>query len=598
MPGSITYRHSTGARLTGANAKIISSISAAGVVTSTTPWGANLPAVGEIVELFGSGVPNYNKGFYAVIAASGSTLTLTPKPRAQGTSTVTGIAKTTQFAQYTIAGTSNITEIIALDPPLAYLRVAGADFKTAGTSGDLKTGVRRNDRVQISGSSTAANNGSWIIHEVLNNTTLILRPYDNGEFLQSQSASGSIIVRQGKIRVAINNVGANSWSNTASIGVPRAGPYGSKFYRFGSGSISDYLRIHTIGDSGTVELRSFVELAGVQALDFYLSAVRGATFYSLNEIAVVTHTTGAVGDCIFTAVNQASWPGELTVELGDNTGDRYSAGNGSAWVGIVPSISVAMTGQRINAYGSYIDGTGTNELSLGRGDVTACIVRPRVNTDTGRIESIIAYGDSGNASGSLTASGAGDQDNILITKQGTTNSSINSACIIGGLLVSNKLFSPVAFNNNVTGGGVVEIRDPRIDIDLNDYFSNTSADGQVIKTYQFNPRFVSSDSNALTPVPVFYLTIDVIEINETDLTPIALIHDTTNQEGLLVDGARYLTRQSIDGTAETSTLFSHRVIVEGAGFRLHDEIIQLTEPRVGDWAVQRVRPDYEGEFGE
>lgn len=597
----ISFRPQAGQRQTGtANARTISTIDSNGLVTTTAAITGGIP-VGSMAEIFGTTTKG-NKGFFTVIEqVTTSQYRLRPKPIAQGASGT--LARCNDLPSYTLGGASTLTSVLvdSFDTAKAFVQVAGANFKA--------NGVQRNDRLQIINSSTTANNGAWIIQEVISESVVLVRPPDLGELMKSEAVgTGTVSVKHGRIRIEIANIGNNSWSRIVSEAVSRKGPFASKFYTFGSGKISDYIKLKTIGDGATGEQRTLVSLEGIAVVSFYQSTPSDLTFYSLDEIVIANQTTGTHGTCDFAEINQSSWATGLTVQLGNQPGNRYSAGNGSAWIAVVPSVSgninnVSPTVQaaartHVNAYGSFLDLTGINETNLLGGNVTASIMRPRTNTGTGVIESLIAYGDSGNASGGLSGTSAGDQNNILVANQGSTSAIGGTGTIIGGLLVSDTLLTPIAFNNNISGGGVVEIRDPRIDLDLNDYFSNSSSDSEVIKTYQFNPRFVSRDAATSTPEPVFYLTVDVIEINETTLDTTLLMHDVTNAAGLLVGGARYLTRQQILGSAETSTLYSHRVILEGAGFKIQNEIIQLTSPRIGDYPVSRVSPDYEGEFGE
>jgi len=160
------------------------------------------------------------------------------------------------------------------------------------------------------------------------------------------------------------------------------------------------------------------------------------------------------------------------------------------------------------------------------------------------------------------------------------------------LIVSDALVS-IPFSNNSAGN--VEFRDPRIDFDLQDVVSNLTA--TATKTYQFNPRFVSRDLSGDTPSPIFYLRVAIAEINETDLTENTVVDEVTNGEGRLENGAVFLKRQGL-ASNEVQTDFSHRIILQGAGFKLSNEVIQITSPSTGDRPVDRIAPDYEGEFGE
>jgi hypothetical protein len=594
----ITYRQQGGTRATGTGGQRgISSINGdTGVVTVLVGAIGTVPLVGSIMEIFGTTTKD-NKGYYTCTAVSGLTYTLRPKPKAQGTSGT--LARTADLPEYTLA-TGAVQEVLvfSFDTSKAYIRV--------GSTGNFKTaGVRPNDRVYLSGHTTTANNGAWIVDQVISETVLLVRSPDNGELMVTDAvASGTVRIFHGRVRIEISDVGTNSWNRIASDATPRKGPYFSEFYRFGSGQIKDYIRINEIGD-GSTETRNFVQIEGVAVVSFYQSTPSDLTFYSLNEIVVASQTTGTHGGCEFTEISASLWPGSLTVQLGSNPGNRYAAADGSAWIGVPPnarnvvnnvspSIQVS-TKTHTNVYGSYLDLTGVHELSLNEGNVVGSIIRPRTNFGTGRVESLIAYGNEGNAGTGISVLGSGDQNNILLSSQ-VGQSAVSVAATVSGLLVSDSVFNTPFLN---TSGGTVEFRDPREDYDIADIMTNNT--GNTIKTYQFNPRFVSKDSPAGTPVPIFYLTVDVIQVNESDpsdpATNIVLIHEVTNTLGYIEKGARYLTRQELS-VSEVSTPFSHRVILEGAGYQLVDQIIQLTTPLTGDWAVSRVHPDYEGEFGE
>lgn len=586
--GSITYRQTGGDRATGTTGqRTISSINAAtGVVTTSVAIGT-APQVGSIMEIFGTSAnPAHpsNKGYYTVTAVSGANYTLRPKPR--NITPLGVLARIGNLTQYTLAANS-ITEIAvtSVETNLAFLRVDGCDFKDAG--------VRDNDRVQISGSTTTANNGGWIVDKVISNTVLLLRPPDKGEPLITQSNSGTIIVRHGRIRINVSNIGTLNWSTIATQGIPEAGPYSSRFYRFGSGSISDYIKIHTIGGitSPVSDRRDFVQIEGVDDIAFYQSAPRGSTFYSINEIVVATQSAGSTGTCNFVKINPTVWPGDLTVQLGEQTGNRYSAGRGSAWVGVNPN--VLPTKGHITAYGSYLDVLSTNEINLGDGNVAASLLRQRANMGAGTVESMISYGDAGNASGGLSASAVGDQSNILLAHQGA-QSSISSAGTITGLLISDEVNSPPFIN---ISGGQVEFRDLRADTDITNLITNSS--GTTIKTYRFFPRFVSRETSGSAADPIFYLHLTVYQIGDglTGEDPTPILDEVTNILGYPENGANFFTVQTMD-VNENVENFTHRIVLQGAGYKLINEIFQLTSPFIGDFPVDRIAPDYEGEFGE
>jgi len=669
---ALTYRQSEGAR--AATTRVIVSITG-GVVTVTGGDVGGPPLIGDLMEVFGDTVTAANNGFYTLTvldtAPSPDTYQLRPAPVDQsgGTGAAKGtLARIVRLAARTL-GSSNVTSVLvdSFDTQLAFIEVAGANFRTAG--------VVKNDRVAFRGSATTANNGAWIAHAVISEDVLMVRTPDGGTGMTNQAVDGTIEVRRGNITVnfldhdpilatkagtdtftfsasakTITRAGTpDSWiaegfavgqhvhvGSTSSndgvtdeitglnatvltfangtlvdefvgsgatfqargitaanmltgsyAGVPQNGPTGGSPY-FGSGELRDFLQLGPI-QAGTGEKMNLVLMEGIARFAFdYSTLTTPAFFASLKEVWVGRHCTPN-----FFLLNSGSWDSTLTFSLGRRPGDRYSMADGGVWVGLTPAVS-ALT--PLNLYGSFIAPCGIDEIHLNvGGDAIGCVTVGRFNVYDGLVESVACYGNEGNASGAIAAYGTGDQANILVGRQ-NAQSSITVDATIGGLLLSDQVLALQAFNNNAT---LVEIRSPRTDLDLSGgRFSNTFSTSSYVKTYLFNPRFVSRDSSGVVPSPIDVLSVIVTEINETTLDEQDYIVDVTDGTGYLVGGGAYLRRQVIEGTGEVPTLFSHRVTLQGAGFRIVVELIQMTGDRIGDWAVDRISPNYEDEFGE
>jgi hypothetical protein len=341
-------------------------------------------------------------------------------------------------------------------------------------------------------------------------------------------------------------------------------------------------------------------ISGISRIDFDQAGLGGgSTFTSLNEVVVEDRgdtpgSTGDMGQLQFFPTT-TGWAGVMDLILGENPGNRYSAQNGSVWIGVrrTPAWGTAPTRGVVNIFGSYWDAVGSsvassagNRLNLAAGNAVASIVRQCFVPGTGLVESCICYGDR-----ALIQEGSGDQANLLVASQ-TITGFIVDAGTIGGLLLSDVVATPPFTNSS---DGLVVFLDPRVDYDLLSIIDNFGAVSTAEKHYTSSPRFVSKDSSGVAPNPIDALTVDFDEVDETTESETPVFNGVTDGTGRTAGTA--LRRQLLSPSEET-TYFSHRMRLQGGGFRQFNELLQYTDAEFGDTAVDRIAPDFEGEYGE
>lgn len=576
---AITFRQGEGSRTTN---RTIAGI-AAGVLSVNT---GNLatPQVGDIVEIFGSST-TANNGFYTITAIDAGpnpdTYTLRPTPVDQGAS---GTAARLNRATARTLSASAVTSVLAIGENLAVLEVAGANFIT--------NDIQRNDRVPLSGSSIAANNGAWYVSEILSETRLVVRAPDGGTGMTTEGAgTGTISARHGIHRLAIVDEAVLGWQTILDNAVPLVGPSGGS-PNFGSGLARDYVRRVSSGGDAT----SSKDLFLIQGVSFIGLDQAGlgvdSQWTSENEIVVEGRdaSPGSGGDISALQFQglTSGWGSILAFTLGTHPGDRYSADFGSVWIGVRFTGNLFTGTQRVrfNAYGSYVDLGGALFSDLGGdGQAVASIFRPAVIVRANHLaESIITYGSAG-----FAAFGSGDSDNVL-DAQKIGAAALSVAGTVGGWLDADGL--SIFFN---TSGGLVVFLDPRRDFDVDTVITNLVENSVSEKHYTFNPRFVARAFG--TPAPIVGLSVRIFEINETLLTESLVFSGVTDSNGFLAAGVGVALRRQTLNASNVLTSFLHRFEITGAGFEFINRMGQMRNRiQRTDLDVRKFLADFEGEM--
>jgi len=306
---------------------------------------------------------------------------------------------------------------------------------------------------------------------------------------------------------------------------------------------------------------------------------------------------GSLGPLTLTKA-AGSWTYSVRITLGAKGSSRYDVSAGSNWVGIRSATFAGFLVMKL--YGSMWDGIfssgafGVNApLRLNTGaEVIGSVVKSGVLIlQHGTLmESVVLYGRQ-----ALQALGVGDQANLLLSAQDVP-SVVSSAATISGLLVGDDVATPAFLFT--AGTGILSILDPRAAYDIFDLlsFSFGTAEGELDFTY--NPRFVSRDSAGSTPAPIEGLVLSLYAIDESDLseTPVFEDEETDASGRLFASAGTFLYRQYVNNG--DNFLYSHRLVIQGGGYRIVRGTFQITGPELGDIPVDRISPDYEGEFGE
>jgi hypothetical protein len=587
---AITFRQGEGSR-TASQPAIVSIV--AGVLTVTADLTTAL--VGDIIELFGTGG---NDGFYSASAIdtvpTPDTYLLRPAPADQGA--VGNAARLNRAAAYTFTA-SAITSVTAIPgTALAVIEVAGATFMSQAVGGVI---MDLSDRLVVTGSTTLANNGAWYVQEILSNTRVIARPPDGGVGMATQAASGTLTARRG-VHVAFQIDEATlTWQRYLDVATPIAAPTPGTF--FGSGAISDYIRKRRADVAGVT--RTLYTIHGLTNIYVEQAGLVGdAAWTSGNETVFVARraaTAGTGGDLGSGPVNirpltGAGWTGSLNFRLGLRLGNRFSAQNCSAWVGVDPGQlnSTPFNLARLRAYGSLWDTRNPAGLLGGpfADEFIASIIREGLTLKGagGLVESTAVVGGIGY----LILTGSADMANLLLCQNTTAAAAVVSVGTLAGLRKSDLVVSPLL----TIISGLFIFLNPGEDYDITTLGINSGGAATCEKQYTFNPRFVSLDAPDATPIEISGFTVTIYENNGVAWTQV--FTGVTDVNGFLNAGVGVNLRRQHRASSNAVTNFTHRFVGEGGGFRLHNDPFVMSEPVGSDLPVDRISPPYEGEFGE
>lgn len=539
--------------------------------------------VGDVVKVAGNPVPA-NDGIYLVAALITGTRVFDVAEggiaTAAGGGTVTWYSNESATLQASVA----ITNFLAG----SVIEAVGANFLTAG--------VRKGDTAFVLGAGTTLS-GLWRVVEVLSATQIRVAGASKGKTAFGASAgAGTVEVKGGSWLMTVTDEAAPTWA------LARSGATGP------DGSVgADFITQRALGDRLTLFLTH-----GLRRVTFVHTVNAATVWVSEREVVIADRADAVTGEFRY---GSGSSPGDL-VRIGRAGSDRYGADFASSWIGWRPNVGASSPGpadslgcsifgsavHAISATGAGSFGTG-NEGSFvaslidgyqaiapgGTGAVAGAVF-------TGTIESCI-----NRSSGfSVALFGAPDSyDNWLVTESGTAGVTISVTGFVQGLLASVDVATPFfqLLDSFVT------VLNPRADYALSELFSIFSGEGYL--DYTWAPRFV--ERGAGVPIPIAGLSVRLFSIDEATLveTELGSSPFTTDVNGRIPasgPGASLLG-SGVDlnrGRSEplgVETLFSHRVIVEGAGYRRLDAVFTMRAAKIDfDLPIDILRTDYEGEL--
>jgi hypothetical protein len=477
--------------------------------------------------------------------------------------------------------------------------LAGSIIEAAGAA-FVTNNVRKGDTAFVLGAGTTIS-GLYRIVEIISNTQIRVAGASRGRTaIAAGAGAGTVEVKGGAWRVDILDETAPSWS---AIRTSATGPDGS--------TGADYITQLPLGNRCTL-----FRTHGLRQIRLQHTLNTASIWVSEREVVINDRTDAAVGVIQY---ESGSTPGDL-VRLGQAGGDQYGGGNfGSAWIGWRVNPSATAPGPNdslsMSMYGSYLlqINTGTGGAAAGttgtgnQGSLVASLIdgysltAPGATSNvpgavfTGSIESVI-HKSAGFAVALFGAPAA--YDNFLATEAGTAGVTISVTGFIQGFLASADVPTPYLQLLD----SFLTVLNPRADYSLAELFTVFSGEGYL--DYTWAPRFVERGSGI--PIPIQGLTVRVFSVDESTLTETELSVSpfTTDVNGQIpafgpgataighgVDLTRGLSESGLD------TLFSHRVIVEGPGYRRVDSYFTMRAAKINfDFPVDILRTDYEGEF--
>jgi hypothetical protein len=555
-------------------------------------------AVGQVVTLSGT---TSNDGKYTITEiVVGTTQTrVVPTPNAE-----TAAGTIQRWEENTAKlGPVTVTNFLASN----VITAAGATFITDK--------VQKNDRAIITDSGGpqggGANDGAWYVDSVDSETQLTVRPMNGQANVVVMAGSGaSIYVRQGNHRLWIQDESSITLSSMLAntIPLPQQAPASDSFC---SGVIGDFL------EERALMSKILYLVQGIGSIQMVNTGATNTVWNSLDEIVVNLNKrkTGTQGCNIQWAdPNALATQSEFNKGTADG-GDRYSADQGSVWIGFgqskitEPTAFAYTTKITESRYGSYED--TTNEDGTGSDNFAGIIkfyhsiIRPLLTLVSGTghvLENPIVYPTGLNVEEVPTGI---DLKNFALTKSLSNVPIVHIGADIRvpieGLRLSDLISSGIWNLLNV----IWDVLNPKEDYDESLLFGAVTS-GEGRKSYTFNPRFVTRNSVGGVPSLIQGLSVQIFSINETTTAEVSLGSWSTDANGRLSgietdrDGIN-LQRQINNGVA---TDYSHRILVRGVdsvtgiAFKARNErFVMRTELDI-DFAMDILQPDYEGELGE
>lgn len=563
----------------GGNAPIITNPA---TVNVSTNYGAAFQ-VGDVVEMYGTTNPA-NDGIYTVATLVTGTRVFTVAEGGLITAVAGGNCDWYSNESATFQASTAITSFLAG----SIINAAGATFITGG--------VRKNDVAVVLGAGTTLS-GLWRVTEVISETQIRVAGASKGKTAFGASAgAGTVEVKGGSWIVNAVDEALPTWAGMRSA---MTGPDGSVG--------ADYIDQRALGDRQTLFITHGLRRVLID------HTINVASEWVSEREVVINDRTDAITSEIRYGVGNS--PGDL-VRLGRPGTDRYGADFASAWIGWRPQIVASSPGPSdslsASLYGSFITAIATTGAgSLGTGNMGSFIasiidgfaaIAPGGTANipgavfTGTIESSI---NRSSGFGVALFGSPGSYDNWLVTESGGAGVTVSVNGFIQGLLVSVDVATPYLqlLDSDIT------VLNPRASYSLAELFTVFSGIGRL--HYTWAPRFV--ERGAGVPIPVPNLSVRVFAIDDATLieTELAGSPYTTAVDGTIPfegPGAE-LIGHGIDlerGTAEALGVeidYSHRVIVEGAGYRRIDTVFTMRSAKINfDFSIDVLRTDYEGEL--
>ena len=470
-------------------------------------------------------------------------------------------------------------------------------------------GVRKGDTAVVLGAGFYLS-GLYRVDEVLSETQIRVAGASKGKTkLAKRTGAGTCEVKGGSYLCTVTDEATPSWSN---LQANATGPDSSVG--------SDYITIRSLGDRLTL-----VTTSGLRNVVLAHTTNTASNWVSEREVVIADRKDAS--QCTISYLS-GDTPGDL-VRLGRAGVDRYSADFGSFWFGwntiCVPTVPGPTNSLSCSLYLSALSTIqSTGQLTVASGNQGsmvaslvdgASLVAPGGSspvfgaTFTGVVESII---NRPTAAGIriLGTSPAG-YDNALFTTSSTSPPSIGYVTggisgYIQGFLGSGDL--PLPYFGVLDGSlTVLNPRFPYLASDLFDISVATFGAATGYVSYTWAPRFVERGSGI--PIPIQNLTVAIYSIDELTLveTEIAGSPFITNALGrisptdpgavLVGSGVDLIRSYSVDDAGQVNYNYSHRVIVEGAGYRHVDAYFSMHAAKIDfDFPVDVLRTDYEGEL--
>jgi hypothetical protein len=585
----VSYQYYQGDRSGSGSAQTISGLAATTVTTSAAIGGT--PRAGDCAEIAGS---TNNDGIYTLTTIpGGSPWTYGVRPNVN-TGTVDG---TLQLRTRTNAKLSS-TALVSVTA------IAGTnDAVVEVGSGLLAAEIYLGDRLAIfSNTTTPANNGGWCVRSVLNDTHFIATSPDGGTALATDAApDGNVEIRHGVFVIEVVDEASWTWVTLIAGLVPKPGPSTNDFGPTRYQDILDWLEGQ----------RDKIIMPSVTLVDITTDGLGAQSTFTSQRVSVVCGASAnraSGGEAIqgqhTVMQHNGSGPGVLTT-IGLQSGNQFSASHGAAWIQVIPPSSsnaaAPVLGVDNDIFASFID-SGAMNVTINK--ATGSVFHGQATGGFDTIESCVFCGSAGTqgAGRALFSGGSATMENILVSQKTALSTLIAAGAVIGGLLISDTVTGRFTHTqSNLT------ILDPRTDIDLSSSGSDAFQNDWT-KKYTFNPRFVSSTDPDRDTVPIVGARVRIYEVDDGTGAAASpgtqtLVHDgDTDSNGQLNSGSGVvIRRQYVSGGAGTTTTqnrWDTRVVIEAEGYRLVDEILEVTAKRTDDFPLLQIAPDWEGEFNE
>lgn len=490
-------------------------------------------------------------------------------------------------------------------PAANQVRSTGAQFVTRG--------VRRNDYVILGpGGAGSTNEGVHVVDSVIDEDNITVK---TGTLSTAAPTGDTVIVAQPRNLVEILDETASTMAAViagATVHQPNWGP------------LSDYVASLDVEGAGTEPgVGQAYTLDGVIEIRFVRGTGSNVPSFSLQDEVLINLRAGKVatlGSDLNNAVHFnmrtkaliAAPPSRATITVGTRTGDRVSGRNGGLFYGVAPATrrgtALYTAGQLsvfVRASGVKLARTTNNYIMSGQNG-SLPFAELVTTTWTGAPPSWPVSSAAGIPFGAFVVDSANVVDAttaLVIAAQGadvrnlTVDARDASAGILFGddarvaeILKSDQSVVPLYA---VIASDDVVMLDPREDYPLSELAQLLFNSTGWRKDYTFNPRFVErAEGSVPAGNPISGLTVAIFSVDEVTSAEAEIAGSpfVTDAQGRIDTDGVQLSRE-VEGD-----VFSHRMVVEGPGFRVVNQVFQITAPFSGDVAVDFLRPDLEGEL--